>query len=123
LINLINNARDSLCEPPATGRKGTDRLRLITISAAPARQGERDFLRLTVQDTGPGIAAHILPRLFVPFATTKDRGKGTGLGLPLCQRIVEEMGGTISARNRPEGGACFEIMLPAAAAVALCQVA
>ncbi len=114
LINLINNARDSLCELPA--RERGDRPRLITISAVPASHDDRAFLHLTVEDTGPGIADHVLPRLFVPFVTTKGRGQGTGLGLPLCQRIVEEMGGTISAGNRAEGGARFEILLPAATA-------
>ena len=114
LINLINNARDSLCEWPA--REQADRPRQIVISAAPVPHDGRAFLRLTVEDTGPGIAEHVLPRLFVPFVTTKGRDHGTGLGLPLCQRIVGEMGGTISAGNRAEGGACFEILLPAASA-------
>ena len=56
----------------------------------------------------------MLSRLFVAFVTTKARGKGTGLGLRICRRIVEEMDGEITASNRAEGGACFEILLPAA---------
>jgi PAS domain S-box-containing protein len=102
LINLINNARDA----------GAAR---IAVSAGPTRLEGRQLVRIAVEDTGPGIAPHVLPRLFEGFVTTKPRGKGTGLGLRICRRIVEEMGGTISAANRAEGGACFEILLPSAA--------
>jgi len=68
---------------------------------------------LTVADTGPGIAAVLADRLFIPFATTKPTG--TGLGLSLSRRILEEHGGTIAAANRPGGGACFTLHLPGAA--------
>ena len=74
----------------------------------------RPFLRIAVQDSGHGIAPDLLPQLFVSFVTTKPRGTGTGLGLRICRRIIEEMGGSISAANRAAGGACFEILLPAA---------
>ena len=117
LINLINNARDSLDEIAVDGVE-----RRISLGAEAARIDGRTHLRITVEDNGPGIAEQVLQRLFVPFVTTKARGKGTGLGLPLCQRIVEEMGGSIRAANRAEGGARFEIVLPAATQ-ALQQVA
>jgi two-component system sensor histidine kinase HydH len=65
---------------------------------------------LQVCDTGPGIAAEITDRLFTPFASTKPTG--TGLGLSLSRRIIEEHGGQITAGNRAEGGACFRITLP-----------
>jgi PAS domain S-box-containing protein len=110
LINLINNARDSLGEAPAGGGQ-----RRIAISAGPLRRDGQEHLSIVVEDNGPGISDQVLQRLFVPFVTTKARGKGTGLGLPLCQRIVEEMGGTITALNRGEGGARFDILLPVAA--------
>ncbi len=109
LINLINNARDSLGEMQSSSRS-----RLITISAELAPHDSQDFLLLAVEDTGPGIAEHILHRMFEPFLTTKPRGKGTGLGLPLCKRIIEEMGGTIAAFNLSGNGARFEIKLPVA---------
>jgi PAS domain S-box-containing protein len=110
LINLINNARDALGELHGAGQK-----RLIRISAESMSRDGRDFLQLAVEDTGPGIADHVLKRMFEPFLTTKPRGKGTGLGLPLCRRIVMDMDGTITARNLAAGGARFEITLPAAA--------
>jgi len=66
---------------------------------------------LTVADTGGGIAPEMAERLFTPFASTKPTG--TGLGLSLSRRIIEEHVGNLTARNRPEGGACFTIRLPA----------
>lgn len=105
-VNLINNARDS---------GGTE----VEVLAVTERQTDgRDLVRLSVLDNGPGIAAAVLNRLFEAFVTTKERGKGTGLGLRVCRRIVDEMGGTISGANRPEGGARFDVFLPAMAAAA-----
>jgi PAS domain S-box-containing protein len=100
LVNLVNNARD------AGGRT-------IAIATGTVEEGGRTYVRIAVEDSGPGIAPEILPRLFNSFVTTKARGKGTGLGLRICRRILEEMGGRISAANRAEGGARFEILLPA----------
>jgi PAS domain S-box-containing protein len=99
LVNLINNARD------AGG--GT-----ISIATDTLRKDDRTFVRIAVEDSGHGISAEILPRLFNSFVTTKPSGKGTGLGLRICRRILEEMGGRITAANRAEGGARFEIVLP-----------
>ena len=101
LVNLINNARD------AGGHS-------ISIAASAVERDGRPLVRIAVEDSGPGIAPDVMSRLFVAFVTTKARGKGTGLGLRICRRIVEEMGGEISATNRAGGGACFEILLPAA---------
>jgi signal transduction histidine kinase len=70
------------------------------------------MVRLEIADTGAGISADIAPRLFTPFASTKPTG--TGLGLSICRRIVEEHGGTITAHNRPEGGAVFVVTLTSA---------
>jgi PAS domain S-box-containing protein len=99
LVNLINNARDV----------GGDTISIVTDTV---QKDGRRFVRIAVEDSGPGISAEILPRLFVSFVTTKPSGKGTGLGLRICRRILEEMGGGISAANRAEGGARFEVLLP-----------
>ena len=100
LLNLVNNARD------AGGRE-------LSIATDTVREEDgRSYVRIAVEDSGPGIADDILARLFHSFVTTKPRGKGTGLGLRICRRILEEMGGRIAATNRPEGGARFEILLP-----------
>jgi two-component system sensor histidine kinase HydH len=96
LVNLLLNALDAM---PNGG------LLEINLELTPA-QG----VRLTVADTGSGISEEISGRLFTPFASTK--ATGTGLGLNISQRIVEEHGGRLSAGNRPEGGAWFMIWLP-----------
>jgi PAS domain S-box-containing protein len=99
LVNLINNARD------AGGAA-------ISIATGTVQKNGRTFVRIAVEDSGHGIPSEVLPRLFTSFVTTKPSGKGTGLGLRICRRILEEMGGRISAANRAEGGARFEIILP-----------
>ena len=63
---------------------------------------------------GLGIAPAVLGKLFDPFVTTKPAGKGTGLGLAVCQALAERLGGSITAGNRPSGGAVFTVTLPRA---------
>jgi signal transduction histidine kinase len=96
MVNLFLNALDAM------GTQGRLELHL-----APAEQGK---VRLRICDTGPGIPPEIQEKLFQPFATNKPHG--TGLGLFLTGRILDEHGGNISANNRPEGGASFTITLP-----------
>jgi signal transduction histidine kinase len=95
VVNLLLNALDAM---PHGGR----------VTLGLTREGGK--ARLSVRDSGPGIAAEVLPRLFTSFATT--RPTGTGLGLSLARRIVSEHGGTIQGGNHPEGGACFVVTLP-----------
>lgn len=66
--------------------------------------------KITVTDTGPGVDPGLLGRIFDPYFSTHDTG--TGLGLPISRRIVEEHGGTITARNRPTGGLEVEMTIP-----------
>ena len=72
---------------------------------------------LTVADTGPGVPDEELETIFEPFvqsSATKNGSGGTGLGLTICRKIVAAHGGRITARNRADGGAVFEVLLPAA---------
>lgn len=72
---------------------------------------EEDYVRISVSDDGCGIPAHILPRIFEPFVSTKN--EGTGLGLAVVKQIISQHGGRIEARNRTERrGAEFSITLP-----------
>lgn len=105
-INIFTNALQAM---PNGGR-----LR-VACSDGAAPDGA-PFVRVEISDTGPGIARELLPHIFDPFYTTKDVGSGTGLGLAVARRIVEEHGGSIRAANR-EGiaGATFTVCLPAAA--------
>jgi two-component system, NtrC family, sensor kinase len=94
----------------------------ILLNAAQAMQGSGRIeararasgasVALSVRDSGPGIAAEHLGRVFEPFFTTKQPGEGTGLGLAISYEIVLELGGSIHAANHPQGGACFEVILP-----------
>src|SRR3546814_6552593 len=70
---------------------------------------------LTIYDNGPGIPEEDIDRVFEGFFTTKD--EGIGVGLAICQSIITAHGGDIAASNRPEGGACFRIWLPAASQI------
>jgi PAS domain S-box-containing protein len=111
ILNLALNARDALLErasPPAAGTLGNIALR---VSGDPAGGA-----LLIVEDDGPGIPEHVLPRLFEPFFTTKPTGKGTGLGLSISYDIIKRMAGTITAENRREGGARFRVAFPPAEA-------
>ena len=71
-----------------------------------------DHVWLTIEDTGPGIVADHLERIWDPFFSTKPVGQGTGLGLSITSRIVASHGGRIAVRSAPGGGARFEVELP-----------
>jgi len=71
-----------------------------------------EIVEITVRDTGPGIPPDVIGRIFEPFMTTKEPGKGTGLGLAVSARLIDGMDGTIHVENT-ETGACFIVQLPA----------
>jgi signal transduction histidine kinase len=102
-LNMVMNAEQAIA---ATGRPGR-------IEISTSRAGDR--IVVTLRDTGEGIPSDALPRIFEPFYTTKEVGKGTGLGLALAYGIIQEHGGQIVAANHPDGGAIFTVDLPASA--------
>ena len=70
---------------------------------------------MSIADDGPGIAAEVLPRIYDPFFTTKDVGKGMGLGLFITHEIIEEHDGCLAVTTGAGVGTTFHIRLPAAA--------
>ncbi|MEV8466684.1 ATP-binding protein [Fluviibacterium sp. DFM31] len=96
IVNLLRNAVDAAASVDTPE---------ITVLLA-----EGDHVSLSVLDNGDGI--HDFDSLFEPFYTTKDPGDGLGLGLAISSSIVNDLGGRLIARNRPEGGALFEMQLP-----------
>ncbi len=103
LTNLMVNADHALGDQP-------DPRIEIAASANPSRTR----IRLRVTDNGPGIPADVAPRIFDPLFTTKAAGKGTGIGLALCHRIIVAHGGSIELDQDHQTGASFVIDLPAA---------
>ncbi len=71
-----------------------------------------DTVLVEIRDTGPGITSENMDKLFSPFFTTKPAGQGTGLGLSISLRIVNELGGTLTAASEPGQGAAFTVTLP-----------
>jgi signal transduction histidine kinase len=111
LLNLGLNARDAM---PTGGvlSFATATVDLSTTEAQARGLAAGRYIEITVSDTGIGLSPEALSSLFDPFFTTKEMGKGTGLGLAATHGAVLEHGGTITGRNRENGGAEFTIMLP-----------
>lgn len=101
--NLLSNALEALAQVPAAGRSLDIGGRVVDGNGL-----------LTISDSGPGIAADVLPRLFEPFFTTREGG--LGLGLSLCESLATGMGGSLAAANGSPRGAVFTLQLPLAAA-------
>jgi two-component system C4-dicarboxylate transport sensor histidine kinase DctB len=102
LVNLISNAIDAV--------EGAQDKRLHLRAQAA---GER--VQVTLRDHGPGVAEGLQARIFDPFFSTKEVGKGLGLGLSISYNIMRDFGGALAVENHPEGGAVFTLDLQAAA--------
>jgi two-component system sensor histidine kinase PhcS len=105
-INLLNNASRAMRE---SGRPDE---RIVWITG----ECVGDLAVVRVRDSGPGIPADIVTRVFDPFFTTRDVGSGMGMGLSICHTILNSHRGSIRVENHPEGGALFTIELPLAEA-------
>ncbi len=112
IMNLIVNARDAM-EAGGVLRLATDNVRL---DASFARQHPEieagEYVRLTVRDTGCGMGPETLQRLFEPFYTTKETGKGTGLGLATVYGIVTGNRGLVLVESESGAGSTFSVYLP-----------
>jgi signal transduction histidine kinase/tetratricopeptide (TPR) repeat protein len=101
-LNLILNARDALAAVPESAPR-----RLVVSGFV-----DGDRVVLTVEDSGPGVAAGDEEHIFDPFFTTKEAGEGTGLGLSISYGIIKEHGGELQYRGGVGGGALFSVTLP-----------
>ncbi|MBM3246543.1 MAG: GHKL domain-containing protein [Candidatus Omnitrophica bacterium] len=100
ITNIVLNARDAIRQVKNSGD--------ITVSLAK----NSEWIKIKIKDEGAGIPKEIMPKIFDPFFTTKDVGRGVGLGLPICQSIVEKHHGSISAQSELNKGSVFTIQLP-----------
>ncbi|HYB60217.1 MAG TPA: ATP-binding protein [Methylomirabilota bacterium] len=101
ILNLVRNAAEAAASRPSGGR--------VTVRGSVEQSG-RTGQRISISDNGPGIPPGDIPKIFLPFYTTK--ANGTGLGLAVVQKIIVQHGGTIEAHNLPDGGAEFIVWLP-----------
>ncbi|MCF8146754.1 MAG: response regulator [Deltaproteobacteria bacterium] len=112
LMNLCTNARHAMREK---GGILTVRLENVEVDPDDARAIRIDpgpSVRLTVGDTGPGMAPEVMDRIFEPYYTTKEKGEGTGLGLAVVHGIIESYGGKIAVYSEPEKGTTFHVYFP-----------
>lgn len=118
LLNLLLNAGQAT---PPGGTVG------VEVAAAPASRwgsgdvrvgrvfpAEEPVVAIAIHDQGPGIPPEHLERVFEPFFSTKPRGQGVGLGLAICHRLVETLGGALTLSSRPGRGTVARVLLPVA---------
>ena len=116
LMNLCTNAAHAMCQTGGVLEVRLDAVAFAAESAPPhpdLRPGP--YIRLTVRDTGHGMAPEVLERIFEPFFTTKDVGEGTGLGLAVVHGIITEHGGAITVESTPGQGTTCVMYLPRSA--------
>lgn len=110
LINMAVNARDAM------DGEGRITISIEAAGAIPARRGHAgakgDFVKVSVSDTGSGIADTQIQHIFEPFFTTKEVGKGTGLGLSQVYGFTKQSGGEIDVSSRLGKGTTFSLYLP-----------
>jgi PAS domain S-box-containing protein len=103
IFNLVNNARDAILQVPEDTRSKADRV----IKLRTYEDGHE--VVCVVEDSGIGIPDTVREKIFEPFYTTKEVGKGMGLGLAISYGIVRDYDGSVEVTNRAEGGTCFRI--------------
>jgi PAS domain S-box-containing protein len=102
ITNLMVNAQQALVDRPVPR----------SLAVSTRFDPQHDEVVMTVADNGPGVPAELRQRIFEPFFTTKPTGVGTGVGLSMCQGVVESHGGRIGLEDTPGGGATFVVAFP-----------
>lgn len=123
VLNLLLNARDTLVEKLASDSANTwnaqitveaTELSPVSVDSNPPLPSQQpaSWLRLTVRDNGMGMKQEVQERIFEPFYTTKEVGKGTGLGLATVWHLVSRLGGKTNVESEPGKGSAFHVWLP-----------
>jgi len=102
-VNILGNAIDAIHSVEKSTKKHTISITTNEIDG---------IIAIEFSDTGNGIPDKVLSKIFDPFYTTKEVGKGTGLGMSIATSIIEEHNGKISAKNNTDSGATFKIQMP-----------
>ena len=114
-LNIVMNAIDAMDANQTGGGLPTKQLSIrtgVVSGAQPSKRGSSKAVHIEFTDNGSGIPAEDLTRIFDPFYTTKDPGRGTGLGLSVSLRIVEDVGGDIKVKSKQEKGTTMTVILP-----------
>jgi PAS domain S-box-containing protein len=114
LLNLCINARDAMAGAGSIALAVREVRHAGAVCAACRQPFSGAFVEVSVRDTGPGIPAAVLERMFEPFFSTKEVGKGSGMGLSMVHGIVHEHGGHVLVETAPGEGACFRVVFPSA---------
>lgn len=114
ITNLVINARDAIGDKTAgTVTISLNRRELSATSATPFRLEAGTYVQISVRDDGCGIAPELAERVFEPFFSTKAKGKGSGLGLPMVRWFAEKADGAAYLESRPTEGTAVTVLLPA----------
>jgi two-component system NtrC family sensor kinase len=109
LTNLMNNGIQAM---PEGGRLRLQWERLEVEEPPDSRAAAGAYIRISVEDTGVGIDANALEKIFEPFFSVKGSGGSVGLGLPVCHSIIRDHGGWVEAHGQPGQGSRFDVYLP-----------
>lgn len=102
----------NLCTNSAHAMAGGHGVLTVTLAPGTTDQNGQEWLRLSVADTGCGIAPDMLERVFEPYFTTKEKSRGTGMGLAMVHGIISRQGGRIEVRSEVGVGTTFDVLLP-----------
>jgi PAS domain S-box-containing protein len=112
LLNLCINARDAL-QGAGSVRVAVRRASHAAVCSSCRAAVDGEFVELAVSDDGPGIAPEVMERMFEPFFSTKEVGKGSGMGLAMVHGIAHDHGGHVLVETRPGRGTTFRVLFPA----------
>jgi CheY-like chemotaxis protein len=121
LVNLCINARDAMRGEGMLSLGVRQSSFANEVCTACRQRISGRFVELEVRDTGPGIAPQVIDRMFEPFFSTKEVGKGSGMGLSMVHGIVHEHGGHVLVETAPGKGAAFRVVLPPVAGEAAAE--